>query len=149
MANVSESSVSACYPRIKKSNFSVRRLDVFSGERVNILCKHSWSSSQWLHELVHTFQNLLKKKGDPVSFSRVSSGLSTFLLTHSITAAVRPACKLLINKRSLFAHTEKCYQPVISQAAICLPNRSLRGEIKLLLSLTLTRRPLETASDLV
>lgn len=63
---------------------------------------------------------------------------SHLLLTHSSAAAVQPACKVLINKRSPSAHTEKlsaCHFPDCNLSSQQISGR----ERKLLLSLTVTR----------
>lgn len=86
------------------------------------------SSSQWLHEPVHTFQNLQKESIQLHAAGSVEGQQPTFsrkLASKQLALRVSP------DKQMVTVCTQgECYQAVIiSQAAICPPNRS-QGEKK-------------------
>lgn len=100
------------------------------------LCACGRSSSQWLHEPVHTFQNLQGMDIQLRAPGSVEGQQPTFSRK---PASKQLALRVSLDKQMVTVCTQgECYQAVISQAAICPPNRS-----------PWTRIPLRATFDLV
>lgn len=87
------------------------------------LCVCGRSSSQWLHEPIHTFQNL---QGMNIQLRAAGSAKGQQPTFSRKLASKQLALRVSPDKQMVTVCTQgECYQAVIiSQAAICPPNRS-------------------------